>query len=60
MLNPAIADLEETGEMPALAETNVDLDLDDLTAACVPRCMTSVPWCANTTTQPGDRNWRSL
>jgi pilus assembly protein FimV len=25
--------LEETGEMPALAETNVDLDLDDLTAA---------------------------
>ena len=25
--------LDETGEMPALAETNVDLDLDDLTAA---------------------------
>jgi pilus assembly protein FimV len=25
--------LEKTGEMPALAETNVDLDLDDLTAA---------------------------
>ena len=29
----ADAGLEETGEMPALAETNVDLDLDDLTAA---------------------------
>jgi pilus assembly protein FimV len=27
------AALEKTGEMPALAETNVDLDLDDLTAA---------------------------
>ena len=27
------ADLEETGEMPAVAETDVDLDLDDLTAA---------------------------
>ena len=25
--------LDETGEMPAVAETNVDLDLDDLTAA---------------------------
>jgi len=27
------AALDKTGEMPALAETNVDLDLDDLTAA---------------------------
>ena len=26
-------DLDETGEMPAVAETDVDLDLDDLTAA---------------------------
>ncbi len=29
----AMADLEETGEMPAIAETDVDLDLEDLTAA---------------------------
>ncbi len=27
------SNLEETGEMPAVAETDVDLDLDDLTAA---------------------------
>ena len=27
------ASLEETGELPAVASTNVDLDLDDLTAA---------------------------
>ena len=26
-------DLDETGEMPAVASTDVDLDLDDLTAA---------------------------
>ncbi|MBT8087741.1 MAG: hypothetical protein KJO46_06870 [Gammaproteobacteria bacterium] len=29
----AINDLEETGEMPAIAETDFDLDLEDLTAA---------------------------